>query len=209
MDKDDLAALDRAATQGVWKTVKVDGIPYMQSVINDHTFPAEAPDDLYFAAALANAYRTGDLVLIDDGAVERVGRALESVSHIAEREAVVVAEPAPYRCKHGCERDALMARATAAEAENARLREALGSIKLHSRDIRGECSDRMWYECREGLPRTYTTWTPDLMGQAAAEIRSLREQVAELEAELGYHGIYPNPIIPRDTKADSDGDDGA
>jgi hypothetical protein len=41
------------------------------------------------------------------------------------------------------------------------------------------------------------------------EIRSLREQVAELEAELGYHGIYPNPIIPRDTKADSDGDDGA
>jgi hypothetical protein len=42
-----------------------------------------------------------------------------------------------------------------------------------------------------------------------AEIRSLREQVAELEAELGYHGIYPNPIIPRDTKADSDGDDGA
>lgn len=45
--------------------------------------------------------------------------------------------------------------------------------------------------------------------QAAAEIRSLREQAAELEAELGYHGIYPNPIIPRDTKADSDGDGGA
>jgi hypothetical protein len=76
MDKDQLAALDRAATQGVWKTVEVDGIPYMQSVINDHTFPAEAPDDLYFAAALANAYRTGKLVLIDDGAVERVARAI-------------------------------------------------------------------------------------------------------------------------------------
>jgi len=86
MDKDELAALDRAATQGVWKTVEVDGIPYMQSVINDHTFPAEAPDDLYFAAALANAYRTGKIVLIDDGAVERVGRALESVSHINDRD---------------------------------------------------------------------------------------------------------------------------
>jgi hypothetical protein len=38
---------------------------------------------------------------------------------------------------------------------------------------------------------------------AAAEIRRLREQVAELEAELGYHGIYPNPIKPCDTKGDS------
>ena len=44
---------------------------------------------------------------------------------------------------------------------------------------------------------------------AAAEIRSLREREAELEAELGYHGIYPTPIRPRDTKGDSDGDDGA
>jgi hypothetical protein len=49
----------------------------------------------------------------------------------------------------------------------------------------------------------------NIMRQAAAEIRRLRERVAELEAELGYHGIYPNPIAPRDTKADSDGDDGA
>jgi hypothetical protein len=68
----------------------------------------------------------------------------------------------------------------------------------------------------DDLVRDLTEWCPSdgadawpIMRQAAAEIRSLREQVAELEAELGYHGIYPNPIIPRDTKADSDGDDGA
>lgn len=48
-----------------------------------------------------------------------------------------------------------------------------------------------------------------LSEEAAAEIRSLREQVTKLEAELGYHGIYPNPIVPHDTLADSDGDDGA
>ena len=49
----------------------------------------------------------------------------------------------------------------------------------------------------------------DRIETQAAEIRSLRAQVAELEAELGYHGIYPNPIVPHDTLADSDGDDGA
>jgi hypothetical protein len=49
----------------------------------------------------------------------------------------------------------------------------------------------------------------DRIERQKADIRSLREQMAELEAELGYHGIYPNPIAPRDTKADSDGDDGA
>jgi hypothetical protein len=61
-----------------------------------------------------------------------------------------------------------------------------------------------------------------ILAEAAAEIRRLREQVAELEAELGYHGIYPNPITrltnltppdrkidTRDTVGDSDGDDGA
>jgi hypothetical protein len=36
----------------------------------------------------------------------------------------------------------------------------------------------MWHECREGFTRTYTTATPDMLGEAAAELRTLR---AELE----------------------------
>ena len=38
--------------------------------------------------------------------------------------------------------------------------------------------DRMWTECRLLTRRTYTTATPDMLGQAAAELRTLR---AELE----------------------------
>ena len=47
----------------------------------------------------------------------------------------------PYQfASCGCIHAGWMARATAAEAENAALREALTSIKLHSHDVRGECS---------------------------------------------------------------------
>ena len=68
----------------------------------------------------------------------------------AERGAVVVGEPAPYRCKHGCERDALMDRAAAAEAENARLREALHCISLGSQNS-GTTKEDLGREARAAL----------------------------------------------------------
>ena len=39
--------------------------------------------------------------------------------------------------------------------------------------------DRMWKECRLPTKRTYTTATPDMLGQAAAEIERLTAQLAE------------------------------
>ena len=36
--------------------------------------------------------------------------------------------------------------------------------------------DRMWAECRLLTIRTYTTATPDILGQAAAELRTLRAE---------------------------------
>ena len=77
--------------------------------------------------------------------------------------------------------------------------------------------DRMWTECRLPTKRTYTTATPDMIGQAAdriealtAEVRRLqydgihtchaecprlpcvqRREIEALTAELAYHGIYP------------------
>lgn len=104
MTNDQLAALDRAATQGVWKSIFYDagdrdyydhngptpgifcdeadcGIVHWDgfkqkywSSANGHQAQIEANAALI--VALVNAYRTGKLVLIDDGAVEDVARAL-------------------------------------------------------------------------------------------------------------------------------------
>lgn len=74
-----LAALDRAATQGVWESREVPGQagwsqihapenPCIAVEVNDEDGP--------FIVALVNAYRTGKLVLIGPDAVERVARAL-------------------------------------------------------------------------------------------------------------------------------------
>lgn len=38
---------------------------------------------------------------------------------------------------------------------------------------------RMYRECDSGVPRTYTTWAPDLLGQAVARITELEAQLAE------------------------------
>jgi len=83
-----LVALDRAATQGVWSVVAYytrSGTPdeLCRGFIEADDSPTgvideqEAPTcevlshDLDFIVALVNLYRTGKLVLIDDGAVER------------------------------------------------------------------------------------------------------------------------------------------
>jgi uncharacterized small protein (DUF1192 family) len=90
--------------------------------------------------------------------------------------------------------------------------------------------DRMFHECREGLPRTYTTWTPELLHLAIDEIERLtaelerrkydrvhtchadcqreacvlRREVDALTAQLARDA---NPVCG--TLGDSDGDDGA
>lgn len=65
MDKDQLAALDRAATQ------EADDIAYYSGSSSRHRPKQEA-----FHAALVNAYRANQLVLIGPDAVEKVARAM-------------------------------------------------------------------------------------------------------------------------------------
>lgn len=60
MNADELAALDRAA----------------QAADDSNDGERSFAMSQQFCAALLTAYRTGQLVLIDDGAVERVARAL-------------------------------------------------------------------------------------------------------------------------------------
>jgi hypothetical protein len=68
---DQLAALDRAATQGVWEAHLIDGTAYMVSRPNSaSTIQAETVDDLRLAATLVNAYRAKQLVLIGPDAAE-------------------------------------------------------------------------------------------------------------------------------------------
>lgn len=62
MTQDELAALDRAATQGV--------------PITGHDWLRQFANDRGLADALLALYRTGKLVLIDDHAVERCARAM-------------------------------------------------------------------------------------------------------------------------------------
>ena len=69
MDKDQLAALDRAATQA---EAEYEAAPIGQG--NLHKLVTARVN---FHAALVNAYRTGQLVLIDDGAVERMSAVIE------------------------------------------------------------------------------------------------------------------------------------
>jgi hypothetical protein len=97
MAKDQLAALDRAATQGVWRIGNggyAHGAEFeIRTADDDDLYITGIPwgDDQYdpgiprynaaranaaLIVALVNAYRTGKLVLIDDGAVERVARAM-------------------------------------------------------------------------------------------------------------------------------------
>ena len=73
----DLAALSEAATtadEGVWSVA---------DLVRQQLTKARWS----FLMALEAAYRSGDLVLIDhEGMRERTGRALESVSHINDRD---------------------------------------------------------------------------------------------------------------------------
>jgi hypothetical protein len=68
MDKDQLAALDRAE-QAAWEAHKANpSDPDLKGKAHEST--------IEFRFALVKAYRTGKLVLIEDGAVERVARAI-------------------------------------------------------------------------------------------------------------------------------------
>ena len=83
MDKDQLAALDRAATQEL-----LDDQGYyfrgtfcdLASCSHGETAYFNHQADGPFIAALWNAYRTGKIVLIDDAAVERVARAIHDAA---------------------------------------------------------------------------------------------------------------------------------
>lgn len=88
MDKDQLAALDRAATQGVWNHLGYCGQdgniqgPRQEQIASLSSAWGKSDQtghqcfaNAAFIVALVNAYRTGKLVLIDDGAVERASNA--------------------------------------------------------------------------------------------------------------------------------------
>jgi hypothetical protein len=93
MDKDQLAALDRAATQGVWHLqsgaigvnpwisagnwTREDGSYVRGGCILNMVAHDEREQDAALIVALVNAYRTGNLVLIDDGAVEALRALVE------------------------------------------------------------------------------------------------------------------------------------
>jgi len=152
MTQDELAALDRAATQ----ELLADEGHYFAGTLCDlaicshgETAHFNHQGDGPFIAALWNGYRAGRIAVIDDGVVERWERWLQNTGYD-------------------------------------------GGINSPAMLVLQRMKD-----------------DADRIEAQTAEIRSLRERAAELEAELGYHGIYPNPIIPRDTKADSDGDGGA
>jgi CHASE3 domain sensor protein len=68
MDKDELAALDRAATQAktAFESAFIGGARQMSPQEND-LLAASIEANAAFTSALVNAYRTGKLVLIDDG----------------------------------------------------------------------------------------------------------------------------------------------
>lgn len=99
MDKDQLAALDRAATQGVWATETEAGDEWwfggsygdgMETVVRVGdgiaNIVAGGADnaDLKLAANLVNLYRTGKLVLIDDGAVEALRASKQGWENVVE-----------------------------------------------------------------------------------------------------------------------------
>ena len=88
MDKEQLAALDRAATQG--ELIDLATLPDQIQSLRNHADERRGKGWLKSAANLeASAYlietlaaevakyRTGKLVLIDDGAVERVAQAID------------------------------------------------------------------------------------------------------------------------------------
>jgi hypothetical protein len=126
MDKDELAALGRAATQGNWNVgngdIYADGdeaSDYDDKVIcgigmaglRSHEYAvikAHKPQGKANAAlivALVNLYRTGKLVLIDDGAVEHLREVFN-----AGRESVMDAQ----RGYPTCDEDAIIRHALSA-----------------------------------------------------------------------------------------------
>ena len=128
MTRDQLAALDRAATQGVWDEHET-GLISGGTQGNDEVAAYCGCDDRRLIVALVNAYRTGKLVLIDDGAVEAVPKPTR-----AQME---------YKWKRRAEESE--ARATAAEAREARLLEALRKIEagegIGGPDAELQCAD--------------------------------------------------------------------
>jgi hypothetical protein len=122
MDRDQLAALDRAATQGVWSvctdaagdtfitcpTISAGSICEFGAGYEDATQDS-IDADAALIVALVNAYRTGKLVLIDDGAVERVARAIHAANNDPEIYAWFHVEPERCRKSQGLSRAALSA----------------------------------------------------------------------------------------------------
>ena len=93
-----LEALSQKATQGEWETLSIDGACYIVTSSGEN---AGRDEDHILACALVNAYRTGQLVLIDDQAVERVAE-LQLAAFLAGRGSVTgmkhgtrTAKPAP------------------------------------------------------------------------------------------------------------------
>ncbi len=88
-EAENLAAMDRAATQGVWtndpgfqsrsyiRTSGGDLIASFSHIAQQKSLPAIA--NTSFVAGLVNLYRANKLAVIDEGAVERVARALHSI----------------------------------------------------------------------------------------------------------------------------------
>lgn len=66
----------------------------------------------------------------------------------------LVEQPAPYRCKHGCERDTLLDRITAMEAREAELVAGLADLIEQCRDCEREINGRLCDAafCSESLP---------------------------------------------------------
>jgi len=91
MDKDELAALDRAATQGMWGLYQHFAAPdFTRADIVGQTRDDEIVEDVNgpdaaLIVALVNAYRTGKLVLIDDGAVERVAGGISTCPPMSDK----------------------------------------------------------------------------------------------------------------------------
>ena len=115
MTQDELAALSEKATQGRWVPNTVGGGAFSTW----HHMPVleGKAEDVELCCKLVSAYRSGNLAWVGDGAVEAVP--VEAVPvETYQRDIGLRDEYA----------QSLEARATAAEAENAKLREALAII---------------------------------------------------------------------------------